>query len=228
MLQEAEEFLTFSNIINEYVSAIMIGLDLNVCNYDHQIVWDYIISSQEAKIRGFDFSGTARWRYSGFIFSDEIETSVVYNTRMSQKRINFTISHELVHLLYHLDAENHTFADTKDVLESTSTDYLVEFQANIGASAILLPEPVMIKELKAGTPIPIISDTYGISEAALFNRLIQTMQSQFLVSYFAASQTAKKIMNRYHNGGKAKMMELGRNLEKKSLDINPFYEALCL
>lgn len=50
--------------------------------------------------------------------------------------------------MYHLDSENKVFTDTKDTLSYSLADILPEFQANIGASSILLPEPVLINELK--------------------------------------------------------------------------------
>lgn len=227
MSHVADEYLSFSSTINEQVSAIMFGLDMNVENYDHKLIWDYITDGQ-AKIRGYDFSGTARKRYSGFVFKDEEETSVIYNRNMNQKRINFTIAHELTHLMYHLDEENHSFSDTRETLEMSSADHLVEFQANIGASAILLPEPVFITELKKGTAIAALSNAYGISEAALYNRLIHTMQGQFEASYLSATKAANRIINKYSSGGKSAMMEMGKNLEKKVVYTNPFYEALCI
>lgn len=94
-------------------------------------------------LRAFPFSGKARSRISGMIVKYEHETTISYNSHMSSKRINFTVSHELIHFLYHLTDENNLFTDTKDSLKYTDTDLLPEFQANIGASAILLPDPVM-------------------------------------------------------------------------------------
>lgn len=147
---------------------------------------------------------------------------------MSRKRINFTIAHEIIHFLYHINQENHTFFDTRETLKLTDEDYLVEFQANVGASAILLPDSVLIFELKQGTKPSEISDKYGISESAFSRRLTQTMEAEFAASHDAAYRTTMKIMNKYGNAGKSTMMELGRNLERKIVYANPFYEALII
>jgi hypothetical protein len=56
-------------------------------------------------------------------------------------------------------------------------------------------------------------------------RLLQQMQASFEASYVAAHATANKIMN---GNSKTLAIELGRNLEQKTLYSNPFYEAITL
>ena len=117
------------------------------------------------------------------------------------------------------------FTDTKESLSYSYVDLLPDFQANIGASVLLLPEPVLIRELKNGSTPYLISEKYGISEAALFMRLTQLMQGNFEASYLAASKTANKIMT---GNSKRTSSTLAENLEKKVLYTNPFYEAICI
>lgn len=223
MSSAAEEYLLFSSKINEFVSAAMFGLGMDARNYDYEVVWEYILN-KGITLRGFPFSGKARQSISGMILQDEFEITLTYNSNMGEKRKKFTISHEMIHFLYHFNKQSHFFTDTRETLKYSSTDLLYEFQANIGASAILLPEPVFIHELKEGRSISFISNDYGISEAAIYMRLVQTMQSYFRASDRSASRTAMKIMNGH---GKGTMKELGRNLENRVITINPFYEALC-
>lgn len=224
MTVESEEFLKFSNEINQFISAHMLGMDLNINNYDHNYIWEELIS-RGVQLRAFAFEKTARRAISGMIIKDKHEVTLAYNSNMSDKRKNFTISHEFIHFLYHLNDENHMFTDTKESLTYSMVDLLPEFQANIGASAILIPEPVLINELKKGTAPYYISDNYKISEAALYIRLVQLMQGNFEASYVAASKTASKIMN---GNSKRTAMTLGSNLEEKNLFSNPFYEALSI
>lgn len=221
---ESEEFINFSSKINEFISAHMLAMDLNVNTYDFNYIWEEVVS-KGVQIRPFPFEKSARRSISGMIVKDEFEITLAYNSNMSKKRINFTISHELVHFLYHLNNDNKIFTDTKETLNYSFSDLLPEFQANIGASAILLPEPVLINELKLKEAPYNISNKYGISESALFIRLIQLMQGNFEASYDAARKTASKIMSG-HSKNTAK--ELGNNLENKILYTNPFYEALCV
>lgn len=224
MSNEAEEFLSFSYKINEFISATMLGLEMNVENYDRKLIWDNIIN-KGIQVRPFPFNGVARHSISGMIVKDNEETTLTYNSNMSLKRQNFTISHELTHFLYHLDDENHFFTDSKSTLNYSSSDMLLEFQANIGASAILLPDPVFIHELKKGSSIGQLSNKYCISESAIYVRLLQTMQGHFEANYDAATKTATKIMK---GRAKVSMRQLGCNLENKIIYINPFYEAICV
>lgn len=225
MTVEIDEYLNFCGTINEFISAHMLCLGMSVNNYEHRYIWDEILTSKSIKIRPFPFEKTARRSISGMIIKDDYETTLAYNSNMGEKRKNFTISHELIHAMYHLDSENKVFTDTKDTLSYSLADILPEFQANIGASSILLPEPVLINELKKGTPHYFISNRYGISEQAIFMRLLQQMQASFEASYVAAYDTANKIMN---GNSKNLAIELGRNLERKILYSNPFYEAITL
>ncbi|MDT2849027.1 ImmA/IrrE family metallo-endopeptidase [Vagococcus carniphilus] len=202
----------------------MLGMDLNVNNYDRQFIWDEVIS-KGVNIRPFPFEKTARRSISGMIVKDSYEVTLAYNSNMSSKRKNFTISHELIHFLFHLDDNNHMFTDTKESPSYSYVDLLPEFQANIGAAVLLLPEPVLIREFKNGSTPYLISEKYGISEAALFMRLTQLMQGNFEASYMAASKTANKIMS---GNSKRTAITLASTPEEKNLFNNPFYEALCV
>lgn len=224
MSVEIEEYLSFSHKINELISAHMLGLNLTVKDYKFIYLWDEIIKGN-VKLRSFCFERCARRSISGMIIKDEYEVTIVYNGNMSEKRVNFTVSHEIVHYLFHLNDIDNFFTDTKDSLEYSSLDMLPEFQANIGSSAILIPDPVLIHELKAGSAPYQISNKYGISENALYIRLVQQMQANFGAHYHAASRAANKIMS---GQSKKSMIDLGANLENKHIYTNPFYEALCI
>ncbi|GCF95038.1 toxin [Enterococcus florum] len=227
MASEREEYHRFSIKINEYLSATMLGLEMNVENYDHKEIWNCIMG-EKVKIRGFPFEGKARQAISGMIVSDEMETTITYNSTMNHHRINFTISHELIHYLYHFNQKTPYFYDTTHTLATYDPASLVELQANVGAAAILLPDPVFIHVLKQGEKPADISKKFGISEVALKLRLIQTMQAEFNASYEAAQSTSFKILHQFGHTGRQLMQDLGINLEQKIAEINPFYEALCL
>ncbi|MCD1023508.1 ImmA/IrrE family metallo-endopeptidase [Enterococcus sp. SMC-9] len=222
MSVEAEEFLAFSYKINDYISALMFGMDMNARSYDYREIWDYIMSDQIV-LRKYPFNGKARQNISGMIVKDDLEVTLAVNNNMAIKRQNFTISHELIHYLYHLNEDTPVFTDDKVSLAYSSADLLPEFQANIGASVILLPDPVLISELKQQKSIAHVSAEYGISEAAIFTRLVQTMQARFNASYITAYKLANKIMN-----GRAKnqMIELGKNLERVVEMEHSLYEVI--
>lgn len=222
MSTEVEEYLSFSFKINDYITALMFGLDMTASNYDHRLIWDYIMGD-EITLRKYPFNKKARQAISGLIAKDAHEVTLAVNSNMAVKRQNFTISHELVHYLYHLSDEQPVFMDDKATLAYSSADVLPEFQANIGASVILLPEPVFISELKQQRAISQISADYGISEAAIYMRLVQTMQARFQATYTAAAKMANKII---HGRGKGSMRELGKNLESIVEEESVLYDVV--
>jgi Zn-dependent peptidase ImmA (M78 family) len=225
MTEQIDEYLSFSEKINDYISAVMVANNIGYEKYDSSYLWDFI-KAKGVSMRGFPFDGVARDRISGMIVKDAYETTIAFNQNMSEKRKNFTISHEIVHYLYHMDEENTIFTDTDYSLHYSYNEVLQEFQANIGASAILVPDVVLFRFLKEGWNLAQLSNHFGISESALYIRLIQTMQATFGVSFVAAKSNADTIRYKFSTKGHRAAVELGTNLEKRLYTTNRFIEAL--
>ncbi|MHC5217157.1 ImmA/IrrE family metallo-endopeptidase [Enterococcus sp. LJL128] len=225
MTEQVDEYLNFSDKINDFLSALMVAENLHYEDYYYSYVWDYV-KEKGVAIRGFSFDGIAKERISGMIVQDGLETTIGYNQNMVEKRKNFTISHEITHYLFHLNEENPIFTDTENSLHYSYNEILHEFQANIGASAILIPDVVLFRFLKKGWSLSSLSQHFGISESALYIRLIQTMQAYFNVSYIAAKTNADNIRYKFYGKGKSTAAELGKNLESRLLRTNRFIEAL--
>lgn len=160
------------------------------------------------------------------IVKDHLETTIVYNQRMNENRTNFTISHEIIHYLFHLDEKNTVFMDNQQSSHHSYSELLHEFQANIGASAILVPNIVLFRYLKEGYNLNQISAKFGISISTLYVRLIQTMQANFNASFIAAKKNADTIRYNYLKKGESIAIELGKNLEQRLYETNHFIEAL--
>ena len=96
MYEQIEEYINFSEQINDYISAIMVANHISYKEYDSSVVWEYI-QEKGVAIRGFPFEGIAKNRISGMLVQDGTETTIGYNQHMTEKRINFTISHEIIH-----------------------------------------------------------------------------------------------------------------------------------
>lgn len=225
MYEQIEEYINFSEQINDYISAIMVAKNICYKEYDSSLVWE-CIKEKGVTIRGFPFEGVAKNRISGMIVQDGAETTIGYNQNMTAKRRNFTISHEMIHFLYHIDEENQIFTDTEENISYSNNEMICEFQANIGASAILIPDVVLFRLLKEGWNLPQLSTHYGISESAIYVRLVQTMQAHFGVSFISAKKNADAIRYKYYGQGKKAAIRLGENLENQLLRTNRFIEAL--
>lgn len=225
MIEQIEEYLNFSEKINDYLSATMLAQKINYKNYTYSHIWS-LIESKGVAIRGFSFNGIAKQRLSGMIVQDELETTISYNQQMSDKRKNFTISHEIIHYLFHMNEQNTIFMDSERNIQYSYNEILQEFQANIGASAILIPDIVLFRFLKEGWNLNQLSNRFGISESALYIRLIQTMQANFQVPFISAKKNADRIRYKYAGKGRYAAIELGKNLEKQLCKTNRFFEAL--
>ncbi|ALS00198.1 hypothetical protein ATZ33_02035 [Enterococcus silesiacus] len=225
MTEQIDEYLSFSDKINDYISALMVANNIGYENYDCSYLWDFV-KSKGVSMRSFPFDGVARDRISGMIVQDSLETTIGYNQNMSEKRKNFTISHEITHYLFHMTEHDTVFTDTDRSLQYSYNEVLHEFQANIGASAILVPDVVFFRFLKEGWNLSQLSNHFGISESALYVRLIHTMQANFGVSYIAAKTNADAIRYKFSGKGQHAAIELGTNLEARLFRTNRFIEAL--
>jgi Zn-dependent peptidase ImmA (M78 family) len=225
MIEQIDEYLSFSDKINDYISAVMVANNIGYENYDCSYLWDYV-KSKGVFMRGFPFDGVAKDRISGMIVKDDLETTIGFNQNMSEKRKNFTISHEITHYLFHMNENKTIFTDTEQSLHYSYNEELHEFQANIGASAILVPDIVLFRFLKKGWNLAQLSHHFGISESALYIRLIHTMQANFGVSFVAAKMNADTIRYKFSGKGQRAAVELGTNLEARLFKTNRFIEAL--
>lgn len=225
MSEQIEEYLDFSAKIDNYLSAVMVANNFDYTSYNYTHIWS-IIKAKGVSIRGFSFDGLAKHRISGMIVKDKLETTIVYNQHMNENRKNFTISHEIVHYLFHLNDLTTVFMDNQKSSHYSYSELLHEFQANIGASAILIPNIVLFRHLKEGYNLNQISMKFGISVSALYIRLIQTMQANFDASFITAKKNADAIRYHYLNKGEGIAVELGKNLEKRLYETNHFIEAL--
>lgn len=224
MSEAVDEYLHFSQLINSELALMMLDSEMNSENYNRQVVWAQILQ-RGVQIRGYRFPGKSRGVISGMIVKDELETTLTYNMSMPINHQNFTISHEMTHFLHHMKSGTGMFSDTKDCLEYSPVEMIQEFQANIGASAILIPDAVLIAELKKGTAPVHLSKRYGISEAALYMRLAQTMHTHIGSSWDLSRKSASRMVNTNATGS---LRTLGHNWEKIAIYADPFYELLAI
>jgi len=139
--------------------------------------------SQIAKSKGAQIVGQSlEGDLSGFLYRDKSSIVIGVNTRQSKVRQNFTISHELGHLLLH-DLEqihvDHEFrVRLRDDTSSQGTDE-AEREANFFAASLLMPKDFIKRELEQIEFVDLLDDDFlrklaekfGVSSQALVNRL---------------------------------------------------------
>ena len=119
---------------------------------------------------------------SGFLYRDKEEAVIGVNSHHSQTRQNFTIAHELGHLLLHDQEQLHVDHEfrvrLRNDVSSQGTDE-AEREANLFAASLLMPEHFIERDLEDEVYIDFLDDDffqalarkYGVSNQALVNRL---------------------------------------------------------
>lgn len=112
---------------------------------------------------------------SGFFLVNDKKTKMIgYNKNHSENRKRFTIAHEFGHFQLHLQSDQKFFIDNNSKFfrneKSSSGELKQEREANAFAAALLMPVPLLERELEK------ISDTEDIDS------IVTELSSRFLVS----------------------------------------------
>lgn len=119
---------------------------------------------------------------SGFLYRDKDQAVIGVNTRHAPVRQNFTICHELGHLLLHDQEQLHVDHEfrvrLRSDVSSQGTDE-AEKEANFFAASLLMPKEFLKTDLANEDTIDLFDDVflrdlsrkYGVSTQALVNRL---------------------------------------------------------
>jgi Zn-dependent peptidase ImmA (M78 family) len=119
---------------------------------------------------------------SGFLYRSKAEAVIGVNTSHAPARQNFTIAHELGHLLLHDQEQLHVDHEfrvrLRNDVSSKGTDE-AEKEANFFAAALLMPKIFLEQDLVSREFVDLLDDTflrelsrkYGVSTQALVNRL---------------------------------------------------------
>jgi Zn-dependent peptidase ImmA (M78 family) len=142
-----------------------------------------VMVSQIAKAKGARiFVQSLEGDLSGFLYRDKAQAVIGVNTRHSPARQNFTISHELGHLLLHDQEQLHIDHEfrvrLRNDVSSQGTDE-AEQEANFFAASLLMPREFLKKDLATEEYVDLLDDNflhglarkYGVSTQALVNRL---------------------------------------------------------
>jgi Zn-dependent peptidase ImmA (M78 family) len=117
---------------------------------------------------------------SGFLYQDDAQAVIGVNTHHAPVRQNFTVAHELGHLLLHDQEQLHIDRGfrfrLRDDVSSEGTDE-AEREANFFAASLLMPREFLEEDLEEDVDLlddDSLSDLarkYGVSTQALINRL---------------------------------------------------------
>ena len=119
---------------------------------------------------------------SGFLYRKSTQAVIGVNTHHVEARQNFTIAHELGHLMLHDQDQLHVDRDfrvrLRNDVSSKGTDE-AEKEANFFAASLLMPKAFLERDLADTEYVDLLDDKflrelgrkYGVSTQALVNRL---------------------------------------------------------
>lgn len=210
-----------STKIHEIVYKIMLKKDISLNNYKWNYIVDSIKSERNIKITPYVFEEVTNELVSGMIVKTPKRIGIYYNSRLPQGRQWFTVCHEIIHALLHLDqsAPFQQLFETNDMPVSEE-DKFVEDEANLGSSIIMAPDVIICHYMKSNISFPKMAELLEMTEPALFVRL-----KTFLVLNCSLSEDmARHTVSSFRYSGDKSNFRLflhgfGSNVEKNIYHI---------
>ena len=210
-----------STKIHEIVYKIMLKKDISLNDYKWNYIVDSIKSERNIKITPYVFEEVTNELVSGMIVKTPKRIGIYYNSRLPQGRQWFTVCHEIIHALLHLDqsAPFQQLFETNDMPVSEE-DKFVEDEANLGSSIIMAPDVIICHYMKSNISFPKMAELLEMTEPALFVRL-----KTFLVLNCSLSEDmARHTVSSFRYSGDKSNFRLflhgfGSNVEKNIYHI---------
>ncbi|MEK5175131.1 ImmA/IrrE family metallo-endopeptidase [Heyndrickxia sp. FSL W8-0496] len=121
--------------------------------------------------------------FSGLLFIDELGSTIVVNENHISSRQLFTVAHELGHFYLHRNLQSEFLDNGTNENIYSKSGLIIEQQANLFASEILVPNEVLEKMLKYKVNFFKIAKTIGISLEALKWRIFRYIETKYELVY---------------------------------------------
>lgn len=144
----------------------------------------------------------------GLIESDEFGISITIDSNIENKeRKNFTLAHEIGHLLFHNNIPNkfESFLETNQTLDIDENLYnkIKETEANAFAAHLMLPNQVLKYQILSSMNAYHIKNISGISISALKWRIINFLREFYSINQTRATKIAEDFVSEYSNSSAA-------------------------
>ncbi len=125
---------------------------------------------------------------------DPSRNVIFLNRAIGVERQRFTMAHEVTHFLILKDED--LLSDLHDAYEGDALEEAIEVLCNVGASAILVPEPqleaLLQKYGRGARVLPRIAQTFQLSKSAACVSLAQHLEGRAVVSVLRAKGKGAK------------------------------------
>lgn len=133
----------------------------------------------------------------GHTMKDELGISVMINNNLDGPRKNFTLAHEVGHLLMHV--EDTIKVETNDTISGNKSTEDIEKEANAFAAKLLLPDKVLVNQILSNYSITAISNISKISKEAIYWRIVGYAIDNLYLEYSLALKFADEYKNTHAN-----------------------------
>lgn len=139
--------------------------------------------------------------FSGCIIPLEGIITIAYNANVNLPRRFFTICHEITHRFCDMEDIQKTrgFEDYLDVASIDPKEDFIEYRANVGASLLMCNNEALAIQLVSGRNFLQIADFFYMSQAAMYNRLIEFSVYKVGINPYQA----KEIVDSFTHGNSA-------------------------
>lgn len=207
--------------IHEIVYKIMLEKEISLFDYKWSYIVDYIRMEKNIKITPYLFEEVTNELVSGMIVKTPKRIGIYYNSRLPKGRQWFTVCHEIIHALLHLDksAPFQQLFETNDMPVSEE-DRFVEDEANLGSSIIMAPDVVICHHMKSNVSFPKMAEILEMTEPALFVRL----KTFLILNCSLHEDMARRTVSSFRYSGDKSNFRLflhgfGSNIEKNIYHI---------
>ena len=207
--------------IQDAVSELTAKVAIYAGKSTSEVRWfDYVAYTKE--VLGYvyvyhDFGNVVGKRFYGSAQILDGETVLIINTHASQNsgRIHFTTLHEIAHAYYHL--QTHPY-DTYSTNGSDNDTSLIEQEADLMASFMLISDEAIFEVMKGGMTFKQMCNEFECSYASLYVRLKNFLYS----SSFAESYVVLNLLNKYRYQNDNTMVKYINKLRVNAIDYERY------
>ena len=198
----------------EILYKFIIDNNIGILNYHFNYFLNFYIEECDIQVISHHFSNS---KIEGLTIIDVLGISISYEKTNPKVKQNFTLCHELGHLI--LNHEGSYFTESID-----NQGNILEREANIFSAVVLMPDIVLLSKIYYNCEtFQSIQDSLEVSRQALYFRLLDL----FRVYFPDKESVIKSSIDSYINGQNASLLLLFHNIKESIIqEFNRYKPSL--
>ncbi|MTQ42585.1 MULTISPECIES: ImmA/IrrE family metallo-endopeptidase [unclassified Streptococcus] len=207
-------YSNISTVTKEILYKFIIDNNIGILNYHFNYFLNFYIEEYDIQVTSHHFSNS---KIEGLTIIDVLGVSISYEKTNPKVKRNFTLCHELGHLI--LNHEGSYFTESID-----NQGNILEREANIFSAVVLMPDIVLLSKIYYNCEtFQSIQDSLEVSRQALYFRLLDL----FRVYFPDKESVIKSSIDSYINGQNASLLLLFHNIKESIIqEFNQYKPSL--